>query len=81
MEAETAKSGADLHQAATAKKSTMTTGRRRVGFGHYHSTEEEIYVVVRGGGRMKLNDHVGRYPPERLRPCRPDHRPRTGSRT
>ncbi len=31
---------------------------RRVGFGHYHSTDEEIYVVVRGGGRMKLNDDV-----------------------
>jgi mannose-6-phosphate isomerase-like protein (cupin superfamily) len=31
---------------------------RRVGFGHYHSTDEEIYVVVRGSGRMKLNDDV-----------------------
>jgi len=31
---------------------------RRVGFGHYHSTDEEIYVVVRGGGRMKLDDEV-----------------------
>jgi mannose-6-phosphate isomerase-like protein (cupin superfamily) len=30
----------------------------RVGFGHFHQTDEEIYVVVRGGGRMKLNDDV-----------------------
>ena len=30
----------------------------RVGFGHYHSSDEEIYIVVRGGGRMKLNDDV-----------------------
>jgi len=30
----------------------------RVGFGHYHSTDEEIYVVVRGRGRMKLDDDV-----------------------
>jgi mannose-6-phosphate isomerase-like protein (cupin superfamily) len=31
---------------------------KRVGFGHFHQTDEEIYVVVRGGGRMKLNDDV-----------------------
>src|SRR6201991_3718929 len=31
---------------------------RRVGFGHFHQTDEEIYVVVRGGGRIKLNDDV-----------------------
>ena len=31
---------------------------KRVGFGHYHSTDEEIYIVVRGGGRMKLNEAV-----------------------
>jgi mannose-6-phosphate isomerase-like protein (cupin superfamily) len=29
---------------------------RRVGFGHYHSTDEEIYVVVSGTGRMNLDD-------------------------
>jgi len=30
----------------------------RVPFGHKHATQEEIYVVVRGGGRMKLDDEV-----------------------
>ena len=48
----------DLH----ARKVGVTHYRwkpgRRVGFGHYHQTDEEIYVVVRGGGRMKLNDDV-----------------------
>ncbi|HXY86478.1 MAG TPA: hypothetical protein VEH52_13455 [Gaiellaceae bacterium] len=30
----------------------------RVPFGHKHATQEEIYVVVRGGARMKLDDDV-----------------------
>jgi hypothetical protein len=28
------------------------------GFGHSHKTQEEIYVIVSGGGRMKLGDEV-----------------------
>ena len=30
----------------------------RFPFGHTHQTQEEIYVVVRGGGRMKLDDEI-----------------------
>ena len=30
----------------------------RVPFGHSHSDQEEIYVVVSGGGRLKLDDEV-----------------------
>jgi mannose-6-phosphate isomerase-like protein (cupin superfamily) len=27
-------------------------------FGHRHERQEELYVVVRGGGRLKLDDEV-----------------------
>ena len=30
----------------------------RFPYGHTHATQEEVYVVVRGGGRMKLDDEV-----------------------
>jgi mannose-6-phosphate isomerase-like protein (cupin superfamily) len=30
----------------------------RFPYGHTHSTQEEVYVVVRGSGRMKLDDEV-----------------------
>jgi mannose-6-phosphate isomerase-like protein (cupin superfamily) len=30
----------------------------RFPFGHDHHTQEEIYVVVRGSGRMKLDDEI-----------------------
>ncbi len=30
----------------------------RFPYGHTHRTQEEVYVVVRGGGRMKLNDEI-----------------------
>lgn len=30
----------------------------RVPFGHTHETQEEIYVVVGGSGRLKLDDEV-----------------------
>ena len=30
----------------------------RFPFGHSHRTQEEVYVVVRGGGRMKLDDEI-----------------------
>ncbi len=31
---------------------------QRIGFGHSHEADEEIYVVVAGSGRMKLGDEV-----------------------
>jgi mannose-6-phosphate isomerase-like protein (cupin superfamily) len=30
----------------------------RIPFGHKHSGQEEVYVVVSGGGKMKLDDEV-----------------------
>jgi mannose-6-phosphate isomerase-like protein (cupin superfamily) len=30
----------------------------RVPFGHTHATQEEVYVVVGGSGRMKLDDEI-----------------------
>jgi mannose-6-phosphate isomerase-like protein (cupin superfamily) len=30
----------------------------RVPFGHTHAEQEEVYVVVSGGGRMKLEDEI-----------------------
>ena len=30
----------------------------RVPFGHRHKAQEEVYVVVRGTGRMKLDDEI-----------------------
>ena len=34
--------------------------RPAIGFpyGHTHETQEEVYVVVGGGGRMKLDDEI-----------------------
>lgn len=30
----------------------------RQGFGHTHSTQEEVYVVLRGSGRIKVDDDI-----------------------
>ena len=30
----------------------------RFPYGHTHATQEEVYVVVRGSGRMKLDDEI-----------------------
>jgi mannose-6-phosphate isomerase-like protein (cupin superfamily) len=30
----------------------------RFPYGHTHKTQEEVYVVVRGGGRMKIDDEI-----------------------
>ena len=30
----------------------------RFPYGHRHKTQEEVYVVVRGSGRMKLDDEI-----------------------
>ena len=31
---------------------------QRLPFGHFHKTQEEVYVVVAGSGRFKLGDEV-----------------------
>lgn len=30
----------------------------RFPYGHTHETQEEVYVVTRGGGRMKIDDEI-----------------------
>ena len=30
----------------------------RFPYGHTHETQEEVYVVVRGSGRMKVDDEI-----------------------
>jgi mannose-6-phosphate isomerase-like protein (cupin superfamily) len=30
----------------------------RIPFGHKHATQEEVYVIVRGSGRIKVEDEV-----------------------
>jgi mannose-6-phosphate isomerase-like protein (cupin superfamily) len=30
----------------------------RFPYGHTHATQEEVYVVVRGGGRIKVDDEI-----------------------
>ena len=49
-------------QGARAEKSGLTYQRvppdYRFPYGHTHKTQEEVYVVVRGSGRMKLDDEV-----------------------
>ncbi len=30
----------------------------RFPYGHTHERQEEVYVVVRGGGRMKVDDEI-----------------------
>lgn len=30
----------------------------RFPYGHTHRTQEELYVIIRGGGRMKLDDAI-----------------------
>jgi quercetin dioxygenase-like cupin family protein len=31
---------------------------QRMPFGHYHESQEEVYVIVGGAGRLKLDDDV-----------------------
>ena len=54
----------------------------RFPYGHTHKTQEEVYVVVRGSGRMKLDDEIVelkewdavRVPPVRGEATRPGRR-------
>jgi mannose-6-phosphate isomerase-like protein (cupin superfamily) len=57
--------GLEFRAATTAlelEKSGLTYQRippdYRFPYGHTHKTQEEVYVVIRGSGRMKLDDNV-----------------------
>ena len=44
---------------------------RRVGFGHCHGESEEIYVVLSGAGRFKLDDEIVDVAPQDVVYCPP----------
>ena len=48
----------------------------RFPYGHTHQKQEEVYVVLRGSGRMKLDDEI-----VELKECRPASRPVRGEAT
>jgi mannose-6-phosphate isomerase-like protein (cupin superfamily) len=73
MEARFAASSLDLDNSAISYQ-RLAPGFRQP-FGHKHERQEELYVVVRGGGRVKLDDEIVdlrqwdavRVPPETIR--------------
>lgn len=48
----------DLEAEATGLSYHVVKPGKRQGFGHRHNEAEEIYVVLSGGGRVKLDDEV-----------------------
>jgi mannose-6-phosphate isomerase-like protein (cupin superfamily) len=55
LEARFAKGPLDCEQSGLSYQRLAPDFR---GFGHSHKTQEEIYVIVSGGGRVKLPDGV-----------------------
>ena len=45
----------------------------RFPYGHTHMKQEEVYVVVRGGGRMKVDDEIVELKHGMRCACRPAH--------
>jgi mannose-6-phosphate isomerase-like protein (cupin superfamily) len=50
--------GSDLDAERTGIAFHVVKPGKRQGFGHRHDEAEEIYVVLSGSGRMKLDDEV-----------------------
>jgi mannose-6-phosphate isomerase-like protein (cupin superfamily) len=48
----------DLEAEATGVSYLVVKPGRRQAFGHRHGVAEEVYVVVRGNGRLRLDDEV-----------------------
>jgi mannose-6-phosphate isomerase-like protein (cupin superfamily) len=44
---------------------------RRVGFGHRHDTQEEVYVVLSGSGRFRVDDDIFPVQPRDIVFCPP----------
>jgi len=53
----------DLGAQATGLSYHVVHPGKRQGFGHRHENAEEIYVVVAGGGRVKLGDDIAEIGP------------------
>lgn len=49
---------ADLSAEQTGVTHHRLSAGRRQGFGHRHESAEEIYVVLTGSGRVKLDDEI-----------------------
>src|SRR3954452_16640307 len=50
--------GEDLEAEATGVAFMRVKPGRRQGFAHRHEEAEEVYVVVSGSGRIKLDDEI-----------------------
>ncbi len=48
----------DLDAESTGVSFIVVRPGKRQGFGHKHEKAEEVYVVISGSGRMKLDDEV-----------------------
>jgi mannose-6-phosphate isomerase-like protein (cupin superfamily) len=48
----------DLEAQDTGVSHHRVKGGKRQGFGHRHDNAEEVYVVISGSGRLKLDDEV-----------------------
>jgi mannose-6-phosphate isomerase-like protein (cupin superfamily) len=48
----------DLEMEKSAVSFQAIKPGKRLPFGHNHTEQEELYVVIRGGGRIKLDDDV-----------------------
>jgi mannose-6-phosphate isomerase-like protein (cupin superfamily) len=58
LEAHFATSGLDLSSSAVSYQRLEPEPNHRMPFGHKHHRQEELYVVVEGSGRIKLDDDV-----------------------
>jgi mannose-6-phosphate isomerase-like protein (cupin superfamily) len=56
MEARFAKGDLELQRSGLSYQRMAPNFRQP--FGHKHKTQEEVYVVVGGGGRIKLDDEI-----------------------
>lgn len=57
--------GREMHHANAALKLTASglsyqklAPKHRITFGHHHGEQEEVYIVIDGSGRMKLDDEI-----------------------
>lgn len=48
----------DLETAGTGVSHHTINPNKRQPFGHKHDNAEEVYVVISGGGRVKLDDEI-----------------------
>lgn len=59
MEARFASNALELEQSGVGYE--RLAPNFRVPFGHSHESQEEVYVVVSGGGRVKIDDEIVDY--------------------